>query len=72
MRPDVEDTRTSKHRNNAEEDLLDGLHRAPALGRGLVHRRVVPGRVQDRDADRAVWVDCASRWTRVECTGRLS
>lgn len=66
--------RTCEHRDHAEDDLLDALHGAPALGRLLVHRRVVARRVQDRDAHRAVRVDCGracERGGRVSERGRI-
>jgi hypothetical protein len=53
--------RTCKHRDDAQDDFFNALDRAPALRRLLVHRRVIAGRVQDRDADGAIRVDCPER-----------
>jgi len=52
--------RTRQHADNAQEDGLGRLHGRPALRRRLVPVLVVFGRVQDRDADFAGLVDCAS------------
>lgn len=49
--------RLGEHTHDTDQDLLDALDRAPALGRLLVVQRVVAGGMQDGDADEAVGVD---------------
>ena len=46
-----------QHAHDGEQDLLDRLDGAPALGALLVAEGVVAGRVEDGDADAAVGVD---------------
>lgn len=53
-----EGRRTGEHGDDAEEDLFDALHGAPALAGRLVGVGVVSWRVQDRDADVTRRVDC--------------
>ena len=50
-----------EHAHDADEDLLHGLDRRPALGGLLVVVWVVTGRVEDGDADEAAGVDCEMR-----------
>lgn len=51
------DVGLGEHADDAEQDLLDALHRRPTLRGRLVHVRVVAGRVEDGDADLARGVD---------------
>ena len=49
---------TCKHADDREENFLYTLNRTPPLGTGLVAHRIVPGCMQDGDADASVFVDC--------------
>jgi len=53
--------RLRQHAHHAYEYLLDALDRGPAFGRLFVLQGIFAGRVQDRDADFAVGVDCEER-----------
>lgn len=53
----MSDGRTCKHRDHTQDDFLDTLDGAPALGRLLVHRGIVARRVQDGDTHSAVRIN---------------
>src|ERR1700722_20096195 len=58
-----------QHADHGQQDLFHGLHRTPPLRAALVHGRIVPGRVENGDADASIRVDVGVEEGRGEAHG---